>query len=788
MSAKSFDQDHPFDITDNDDFENDDLVEFQHFYYSQLTKYSKHIRDSYLFSDVTNRFPQEIRDFQEECQFLPESVDYFFQLLNKNFNIEEDLILTYIQCIDLLKISKHLEVRKLFFKINQYIKSHNIDVDFAIQMVEYEIKTRKETNNYDIEISNEVESSLINKINECFTNEKFKNLPIQIIYRVIKQCSPDSIDSDKLFDIIVSSLSKFCVLFPFLDLQKLSDDRLDELCRMYSKSNEDTQHCYDYLKCNLNLINEINDRKKKLEKMSAEQKNKLSDLEKLLQKQFSESEKVNTQLDDSKKLIIDQQNKVKDLESQMELLQNRFNDSEKANNKLQSQLDDSKEKNDEQKNKMKDLESKIELLQNQVNEFNNANSKQLNKMKDLEKIITQLQNKLEDSSKQKTESLNEREENGFNQHSIQYAKNIIVGGYDEYHQIGENPNKNQNGNQVIYPPQNLPLDPSSLLSYSGYLDHCVAVTRSGSLSGVGDNRDGRICSLLGKSVINQITNFWINDCCGRRLVPVSAVCTLGGTLYMFTKSEGSGRQLVYCESEINGGTPVFLDIGRHEPVSLFGGRSYAAAICAEGEVIFINCHVVRNSPSSPIAASSLPGGEKAKMVAVLSKSVFALSSCGHVFASDVELKSCVLKFSAVSELSGVEIVWLSGTSEHCFAVCSDGRVFGRGSNDSGKLGFSKETSSVPSFTEIWSLSSHKIRAAYAGCSHSLFETRDGKILACGFNYHNELLLSYSPSNCVYSPTEITITGGATFCIAGQMISAVFIGGEPPQNMPNRPVQ
>ncbi|KAK8884623.1 hypothetical protein M9Y10_043739 [Tritrichomonas musculus] len=376
VSAKSFDQGLQFDIMDNDDFENDDLVEFQHFYYSQLTKYSKHIRDSYLFSEVTNRFPQEIRDFQEECQLLPESVDYFFQLLNKSFNIEEDLILTYIQCIDLLKISKHLQVRKLFFNINQYIKSRNIDVDFAIQMVEYEIKTRKEMNNYDIEISNEVESLLIDKINKCFTNEKFKNLPIQIIYRVIKQCSPDSIDSDKLFDVIVSSLSKFCVLFPFLDLQKLSEDRLDDLCRMYSKSNEDTQHYYDYLKCNLNLINEINDRKKNLEKMSAEQQNKLQG-----------------QLDE-------QQDKVKDLESKIELLQSRFNESEKANCKLQSQLDDSKEKNDEQQEKMKDLESKIELLQNQVNDSNNVNSEQLNKMKDLENLITQLQNKLENQEKE----------------------------------------------------------------------------------------------------------------------------------------------------------------------------------------------------------------------------------------------------------------------------------------------------------------------------------------------------------------------------------------------------
>ncbi|KAK8836032.1 hypothetical protein M9Y10_040232, partial [Tritrichomonas musculus] len=423
-SAKRFDQGQNFDITDNGDFENDDLVKFQHnsktinFYYSQLTKYSKRIRDSYLFSDVINQLPQEIRNFQEEYQLLPESVDYFFQFLHKDYNIEEDLTLTYIQCIDLLKISKFLEIRKLSFNLNQYIKSHNIDVDFVIQMIEYEYKTQEGANRQDIGISDEVEILLIDRINECFANERFRRLPIQIIYRVIKQCPPDSMDSDKLFDIIVSSLSEFCVLFTFLDLRKLSEDRLEELCRMHSKSNENTQHCYDYLKCNLSLINEINDRKKNLEQMNAEQQNKLIDLENLLQKQISDSEKVNSQLqsklddsekvnsqlqsklDDSEKVITEQQGKVRDLESKIELLQNRFIESEKANSKLQSQLDDSKEKNDEQKGKVRDLESKIELLQNQVNDSNSVNAEQLNKMKSLEKLVTQLQNQIEKSEKE----------------------------------------------------------------------------------------------------------------------------------------------------------------------------------------------------------------------------------------------------------------------------------------------------------------------------------------------------------------------------------------------------
>ena len=401
-NSHNLDQDQHSDIPDDNNFENDDLISFQHdsktikLFYSQLTKYSKHIRESYLFSDVMKRFPQEIYQFQEKFHLLPESLELFFQLLQQNYDINEDLNLTYIQCMDLLKISKYLEVRKLSFIIKQYIKGRNNDVDFIIQMIQYDSETQQETDKQQIEISDEVENLLTSKINECFSNEKFKELPIHIIHRVVRRCSADSIDNNKLFDIIVQSLSKFCILFPFLDLQKLSDDRLEELCAMYSKSNENTQHYFDFLKCNLNLINEINNRKKKLEEMNDQQQNKMSDLEskiETLQNQFINTEKVNNQLqnqlNDSKNLNDQQQNKMTDMESKIAL--------------LQSQLDDSQSLNNQQQNKMADLESKIALLQKQFDEkINEQLQHQVNYSKKLEDQISQLQNKLTNSEKEVT--------------------------------------------------------------------------------------------------------------------------------------------------------------------------------------------------------------------------------------------------------------------------------------------------------------------------------------------------------------------------------------------------
>lgn len=128
-----------------------------------------------------------------------------------------------------------------------------------------------ETHSSHIEISEKVENLLSSKINECFSNGIFDKLLIQIIHRVIKESSPNTINNDKLFDMIKKSLNKFCVLFPFLNLQKITDDRLEELCKMYSKSNENTVHYFDYLNCNLTLINEMNNHKKKLQKLKDEQ-------------------------------------------------------------------------------------------------------------------------------------------------------------------------------------------------------------------------------------------------------------------------------------------------------------------------------------------------------------------------------------------------------------------------------------------------------------------------------------------------------------------------------------
>ena len=103
-----------------------------------------------------------------------------------------------MQCVDPLKISKYLEVRKLYDQINEYIKKHNVNVDFVIQIIQNDIQNE----NSEIKISQEIENLLSNKLNECLINKKFSELPISIIYRVIKQNSMKTNISNDLFNFI----------------------------------------------------------------------------------------------------------------------------------------------------------------------------------------------------------------------------------------------------------------------------------------------------------------------------------------------------------------------------------------------------------------------------------------------------------------------------------------------------------------------------------------------------------------------------------------------------------
>ena len=122
MSSESGDnllQSNSSDDVDSNDDDDDDLITFQFdsktitLYYSQLSKYSQNVREKYLYTDILKYFPSELHDFNQKYNINSDNIIIFFQLLQHNFNLDENIVLTYDQCIDLFKISDFLKIDKL---------------------------------------------------------------------------------------------------------------------------------------------------------------------------------------------------------------------------------------------------------------------------------------------------------------------------------------------------------------------------------------------------------------------------------------------------------------------------------------------------------------------------------------------------------------------------------------------------------------------------------------------------------------------------------------------------
>lgn len=331
---------------------------------------------------------------------------------------------------------------------------------------------------------------------------------------------------------------------------------------------------------------------------------------------------------------------------------------------------------------------------------------------------------------------------------------------------------------------------SSILSYSIYSNHAVWITNEGQGFAVGDNRGYNIIGTLEEKEYFDPVSFDFFDEEGHKCKLLSVVCGACYTLYhVQSRTPEEPTRLAVVQWDKNKGVPLFLNLSGRNPIRLFGGRETSAAIDSNGSIIIITDSVF-DDPSKPPPIFSLPDGEKATCVACGHNFIAALSLSGKLYNCKISSIGDVESiFKPVNELAGIRFVQVSATWDHRFAVSEDGRVFARGSNSSGQIGFKRDTFAVSKYTQVQSLSKYKIVYAFAGYMHSLFITKEGTLLACGRNSFQLLLPSDLQKSIVFhEPVETTIKKNATFAIAGPEVSAVFVDGKPPQSMPNLPIK
>ncbi|KAK8840455.1 hypothetical protein M9Y10_030660 [Tritrichomonas musculus] len=363
---------------------------------------------------------------------------------------------------------------------------------------------------------------------------------------------------------------------------------------------------------------------------------------------------------------------------------------------------------------------------------------------------------------------------------------LHICGSNDHSQLDEKSNNKdlQYRLNIISPFQKSQLDAPSISSYSSYYHHTVAITKDGEVLASGNNKEGQIIGSLPKEDIKKFTKFNIKNDDDQLFYPISAVCGYNYTLYLVSASKESDKNtLAFMYPDKNRKNPLFLNIGESNPVSLFGGFSSAASIDSEGSIIFVTL----SSELNQFERNRLPGNDDAVCVACCVDSVFAVGLSGQLFeAKPSRHKNNKLAFRAVESLEGIKMKEVVGSYLHCFAVTEDGRVFGRGSNERGKLGIGRGIEKVDEFREISSFGIEKIRHAYAGMNHSLFETFDGKILSCGDNRSGQLIGLELSNDPVYSPSDTGIKEKVCFCVAGGDSSSVFLNHDPLKS-PNRQI-
>lgn len=359
-----------------------------------------------------------------------------------------------------------------------------------------------------------------------------------------------------------------------------------------------------------------------------------------------------------------------------------------------------------------------------------------------------------------------------------------VCGCNTLFQLGEQSNKkNANGSPIVSPPCFSHLNIREIISFSSYWDNSIWVQENGQAYAVGSNCFGQISVLIPKKTLLKDTKILIRDKEGKPCKFLSAVCGENYSLFQIVDDQDEKKSSLIYSYRYK--TPLFLNISGHMPKALFGGKETAAAIDTDGSVIIITKSIL-SSPKQKIEPIPLPENDKAIKVACCDEFVLALGLSGRLFEYSLNYPGRM--FCEVKELQGQKFVDVSGSLFHCFAVCKNGRVFGRGMNDCGQLGFEKSVKSVKKFTPIDSLKKQKIASAACGCSHSLFVTVEGKILSCGKNYYGELLFDSGPSReNIYLPIETSLQGKNPFCIAGCCTSFVILDGDVPKNTPNKKI-
>lgn len=84
----------------------------------------------------------------------------------------------------------------------------------------------------------------------------------------------------------------------------------------------------------------------------------------------------------------------------------------------------------------------------------------------------------------------------------------------------------------VYPPLKLNYPISKILCYYSSCGRTILITNNGCMFALGNNKDGTICTSSSKQIFNHFTQIELKDANGKKMIPISVVCSGICTLYL----------------------------------------------------------------------------------------------------------------------------------------------------------------------------------------------------------------------------------------------------------------
>lgn len=325
---------------------------------------------------------------------------------------------------------------------------------------------------------------------------------------------------------------------------------------------------------------------------------------------------------------------------------------------------------------------------------------------------------------------------------------IMGGGYNKYHQIGENPKPSQ-------PTKLYTVGGSQYICISAGESHTVIITEDHIVYGLGSNEKYQLGGDGSEYTTPTLLSISVKNI-------VWATC--GESFTVFITEEG---RLVFCGPvciDINPSNPRPYEIESKKKKKFVYASACSTKFCAIdlSGYIYVYNHDPRERPF--VHKLSIPVYDVACGYSHISGKFYAIAVTvsGEAYGLDA-LNGDLHHFSRIHELSGIRVKRVYGYSNHLAVLTSNGQIMTCGCGNKGQCGNGNNESSS-TFQLIKCKENLVFTDAAVGESHSVFITQDGQVYSCGDNSHFQLLLGMTKVP-IFEPTQSNLIHGRAVAAA-----------------------